>query len=858
MAQAAQDGSALMPHGMCFLWEPDLLWLHVISDLATGVAYYAIPPALLALVVRARREVPEGARYAVRRLPHEWMFLAFGLFIVACGTTHFMAAWNVWNADYWASGGVKAVTALASLATAVALPPLIPRALRLIRDARESEVRRVRLEEANEELEVLNARLQEADELKSRFLANVSHELRTPLTLIRGPVERRLSTAPETDERRDLELVQRNARVLERRVDDLLDLARFEGGEAQLEPRSVDLSALVRETAARFAGLARERDVALELDIPDATPATVDPDKMERILDNLVTNAFKYAPDGGTIRIGLGNAVDHGDPAVALTVEDDGPGIPERERERVFDRFRQVEDPAYDRGAGSGLGLAIVREFALLHGGSVGVADSPLGGALLEVVLPAGPAGDVSVAPDPAPDIVSPLEPHVPGAADPEVAATGRVPAAEDEEQEAGSSLGAGNESARSSVLVVEDTRDMRGFLARLLGEHHEVRTAANGRDALRILEGWVPDLLITDLMMPELGGQGLLAEIRNREGLEEVPVLVLSARGEDEARVALLRGGAQDYVTKPFSGAELLARARNLIAMKRVRDLLRRELVDATGDIQELASELGRRHRQLEQALQEVRTARDEAEAASRAKSEFLAVMSHELRTPLNAITGYVDLLEAGIAGPVSPEQRAHLIRIRVGARHLLAVIEDILTFTRDETGSGALEIETVRIPYLLDEVADVVRVDAERKGIDLAVDVPEGLTFATDREWLRRIATNLASNAVKFTDEGRIEMVARVPGDHLELRLLDTGIGLAPEHTERIFEPFWQVDQSSTRRVGGTGLGLSIVRRLVQQLGGDIAVESVPGEGTTFTVRIPRGAVGHTNPTEGQRTAT
>jgi signal transduction histidine kinase len=850
MTQQLDGGASFMPHGMCYLWEPDLLWLHVAADVATGAAYWAIPPTLLFLVVRARRAVPAGADYATRRLPHEWMFIMFGLFIVACGTTHLLAAWNVWNADYWLSGGVKGLTATVSVITAVALPPLVPRAVELVRAARESELRRVRLEAANRELETLNARLREMDEQKTRFFANVSHELRTPLTLILGPVERRLAEAGDPELRDDLALVRDNARVLERRVQDLLDLARSEVHDGERRYSTVDLAALLEHTGRRFGGLARERGIRFEVDAPASLPAETDADKVERILDNLITNAFKFSGDGGTVRA---RAWVDGRESVALQVSDSGPGIPPEARDEVFDRFRQLGGSGASGRGGSGLGLAIVRDFVHLLGGTVTVDDDPsIAGACFTVRLPAvAPEGETVSEVPPA---FAPVSGRTDGSSP--VAARTDTPPGRPAEASEGTSRGHGavNETDRSRVLVVEDVPAMGRLLERTLAGHYEVRVAGGGEEALGVLDGWVPDLVVTDLMMPGMDGEALVSHIRSRPGIGDVPVLVLSARADDAMRVRLLEGGADDYVTKPFAAEELRARVHNLVSMKRVRDLLRNELASATGDVQSLVRELGRRHRELEKAFAEVRQARDAAESANRAKTEFLAVMSHELRTPLNAIIGYTEIVETGISGPVSPGQRRHLERIRAGARHLVAVIDDILVFSREGSEPRPVATDAVDLRALSSEIGDGVYPAVVEKGIELIQEVPDGLRVRTDRERLRRILTNLVSNAVKFTDRGAVRVRALDEGDVVVIRVRDSGIGIAPENLERIFDPFWQVDQSSTRTAGGTGLGLSIVRRLAGQLGGTVEVESEPGTGSTFTVRLPREPMRETD-TEGQR---
>jgi signal transduction histidine kinase len=813
-----------MPHGMCYLWEPDLLWLHVASDIATGVAYYAIPPALLVLVVRARKQVPEGAAYAARGLPHEWMFLAFGLFIVACGTTHFFAAWNVWNAHYWAAGGVKAVTAVASIATALALPPLIPRALSLVKQARQSEVRRIRLEEANRELAALNDRLREMDALKTRLFANVSHELRTPLSLILGPADRMLGEAEEGMNREDLRVIRRNALLLRKRVDDLLDLARLDAGEMQLAPAPVDAAHLVRLTGARFASLSQRMRARLEFHMPDELPVELDPRKYERIVDNLLSNAFRFASENGTIRVTL----ERSGADVRLIVEDDGPGVPEATRQAVFEPFRQLDTESPRYAGGAGLGLAIVRDFARLHGGEAEVGESKLGGARFEVRVPyREPQGPLATH--------EPSETVAADATEREATRPVTVPAGPAPDPSQALSPG------RPRALVVEDNPDMLNFVARVLEPAFECDRAANGAEALARLDRVHPDLVVTDVMMPVMDGRDLLARIRARPELTGLPVVVLTAVAEQDLRVELLRAGANDFLTKPFEPEELLVRAHNLAAMKRAADVLRAELRTVGGNVESMAGELAQRRRELERLLEQVGKARDEAQAASRAKSEFMAVMSHELRTPLNAITGYVDLLDAGVDGELAEGQRQRLDRIRIAARQLLRIIDDILTYVRAESAAFAVERAPVGLRALTEEVIELLRPESDAKGLRLESDV-EAATIRSDPERLRRILTNLVSNAVKFTGTGAVRVEARA-GDDLTISVHDTGPGIAPENRDRIFDEFWQVDQSATRAAGGTGLGLTIARRLAEQLGGGIEVESEPGRGSTFTLRVPLG---------------
>jgi len=230
------------------------------------------------------------------------------------------------------------------------------------------------------------------------------------------------------------------------------------------------------------------------------------------------------------------------------------------------------------------------------------------------------------------------------------------------------------------------------------------------------------------------------------------------------------------------------------------------------------------------------------QAAEANRSKANFLAIMSHELRTPLNAILGYADLLDAETAGPLVDGQRGHLDRIRTAARHLSSIIEEILAYARLEAGRERLVPEPVELGTIMGEAADLIRPAMAERGLDLAVVVPERPhVVATDAAKLRQIVLNLLGNAMKFTDHGGVRLRLEVRNGIALLRVRDSGVGIAPEHLERIFEPFWQVEQNSTRRAGGTGLGLAVTRRLAELLGGELEVESAPGRGSTFTLRLP-----------------
>jgi len=230
-------------------------------------------------------------------------------------------------------------------------------------------------------------------------------------------------------------------------------------------------------------------------------------------------------------------------------------------------------------------------------------------------------------------------------------------------------------------------------------------------------------------------------------------------------------------------------------------------------------------------------------AQEANQAKSDFLAVMSHELRTPLSAILGFTDILDEGIPGPVNALQREQLGRVRASGLHLLQLIEEILTFARMEAGREEFRPSPVRLSDVLGQAVDMVAPAAKEKRIALRIELAPGGEdgLRTDAGKLRQVLVNLLANAVKFTDEGEVSVRLQRNGEGAVFEIRDTGMGIAEDHLQSIFEPFWQVEEVRTRRAGGTGLGLAVSRRLTDLLGGEISVESRKGEGSTFRLVVP-----------------
>ncbi len=532
-------------------------------------------------------------------------------------------------------------------------------------------------------------KLAELDQLKTQFFANVSHELRTPLALILGPTEKLLaSPALSTSERETLDLIDRNARLLLKQVNDLLDVSKLEAGE--MVPRYVhmDLAAWGRVVASHFDVLAQEKRIGFTVEVQDNLTAQVDPDKLQQILLNLLSNAFKFTPAGGRIRCTVRDDADRR--LVLLEVGDSGPGVPEGQRGAVFERFRQLEGGSTRRFGGTGLGLAIAHDLVQLHRGRISIAEAPEGGALFQVEIPVlAPAGvevhttraEALRSDDSALVTVQQLRPS--------------------REREAPKP--SGNE--RGVILVVEDNPEMNRFISESLAGEYHVTSAFNGREGLRKAVELEPDLILSDIMMPEMSGDELVRAIREYAGLASVPILLLTAKADEELRVRLLREGAQDFVMKPFRVEELRARVGNLVSLKRARGVLQHDLELRQDDLEVLANEMRVRKRRA--------TFLAEASRLLGASLDMHATLQRIVRLAIPTMADFciVDLLE---------ERRIK----RVAIAHADSVQEALLVelqqrFPPDwDSPQPAVRVLHSGRPELLEDITPAVLLDHTRSG--------------------------------------------------------------------------------------------------------------------------------------------
>ena len=385
-----------------------------------------------------------------------------------------------------------------------------------------------------------------------------------------------------------------------------------------------------------------------------------------------------------------------------------------------------------------------------------------------------------------------------------------------------------------ASILIVDDEEANVRLLARILARagFENVRTTTRSGDVMRLFGEERPDLIVLDIRMPEPDGFGVLAQLRERvSSTDYLPVLAITGDASSETRQRVLMAGAKDFLEKPFETSEVLVRVENLLTTR----VLHRSLQAQNSDLEA----------RVRERTVELETALSAAEAASRAKSQFLATMSHELRTPLNAVIGFSRHLQKNKAGNLLPQDLDFLQRISDNGTHLLDVINDILDLSRIESGRMLVD----RQPVVLDTIITETLEQAAAAAAPTAPDVVTGATIPaglkplfTDESKLRRVLTNLIGNATKFTERGFVQVVVRSDdtGHALRIDVVDSGIGIPAERLGAIFDRFEQADNSTQRRFGGTGLGLAISRTLSELLGFRLAVVSELGAGSAFSILL------------------
>jgi signal transduction histidine kinase len=632
--------------------------------------------------------------------------------------------------------------------------------------------------------------LAEIDRAKTAFFSNVSHEFRTPLTLILGPLEDliggRLGPVPDA-QRAQHAVIHRNALRMLKLVNSLLDVSRIEAGrmQAQLEP--TDLAAMTTELASMFRAAAERAGLRLVVDCPPLpAPVHVDRGMWEKILLNLLSNALKFTFDG-EICVRLRAAGDR----VELEVSDTGCGIPPDELPHLFQRFHRVQGARSRSHEGTGIGLALAQELVRVHGGAIRVASTLGAGTVFTVSIPAGAArsprdGTVdriaappAVARTAAAAFLDEIDSWIPSGEAPAVPASPGV--------------------TGRRVVVADDNADLRAYLLRVLGAHWRVEGVADGEAALAAARRELPDLIITDVMMPGLDGFAVLRELRADERTRRVPVIMLSARAGEEARVEGLGAGADDYLVKPFSALELVARVQSLLTQRAAQAELTRTL---------------------------------------QYNEMFAGMLGHDLRNPLNAILAAAQLLERRIS---VPELAKPLGRILNSGDRMARMIAQLLDFTRVRVGRG-LELE--RAATDLAEVCAhaVDELGTAHPGTAIEIRAHGDLRGHWDNDRIAQVLSNLVGNAVQHGATGAPVVVTLADEGPAAVRITVENRGAIPDHVLPIlFEPF-RATQHRGERASGLGLGLYITREIIEAHGGEVRAQSDGELGTRIEIRLPR----------------
>jgi signal transduction histidine kinase len=683
---------------------------------------------------------------------------------------------------------------------------------------------RYELDQSRRQLEESNRKLVELDQMKSRFFANISHELRTPLTLLIAPLESLRAQAHLFDEttRETLRTMQVNAMRLLKLINDLLDLVKLESGRMEIRKEPTAVEEFFRGLVQSVQGVAKDKRVRLSLRVEQGLGSLmVDKDKLEKVILNLLFNSVKFTPAGGMVEL---NALAEGKNLV-LKVMDTGMGISERDIPYIFDRFWQADGSAQRKYQGTGIGLALVKELTEAQGGVVEAVSQLEKGTTITVKIPLERTNEASVPVSTGPDEYKQTQAEseewlvkLYRRAEMFPSMTSLVDTLRPDQ------FGKGK---KPKVLVADDEPDMLRFLKSQLEKHYEVLEAVDGNQALEKTRQFLPDLVLLDMMMPEKDGIETCREIKANHVTQAIPVILLTARADDETKMSALNAGASDFLTKPYSTTELHVRVKNLV------------------ESHQFQRDLARQKSALESALEQLKET--EGQLVQNEKMASLGRLSagiiHEINNPLNYANSALHVLKMKKDRLPREEQEKYeevVSDIEEGIGRVQRIVSDLRTFTHPKFG-GAVDLveleETVStaLRFLSHELKDKIKVDLK---------IPKDQAVLADRNKLVHVFVNLFQNAVdalnekKFSgEEPLLSIQSREVDGKVLVSIRDNGAGISPGNLDKIFDPFF-----TTKDVGqGMGLGLSLCYRLLGDQGGGIAVQSEQGKFTEFNLEIP-----------------
>ncbi len=678
---------------------------------------------------------------------------------------------------------------------------------------------RSELDRNRHELQESNAKLVELDRAKSAFFANVSHELRTPLTLLIAPLDRlrhRDAGFPAHEEGEMLDIMYNNAMRLLRLINDLLDLVRLDSGAIQIKREKVELLPFLEGIAKSVSVVAEQRKLKFEsrFSPQTQTSASIDRDKLEKVILNLLFNSFKFTPERGHVT--FTGTVEEGQ--LIVSVRDTGAGIAASDLPRIFDRFWQAETAATRRYQGVGIGLALVKELTEAHGGHVTVESEPGKGTCIQIT--ADIMGTLHEEPEPVPQEVvnAPVESEW-------LVQLYRRAEFFPAHVLAGSQTNASPEESSQDkplVLIADDEPEMRRFLTSQLRGRYAIREARNGTEALELAQSHDFILILLDLMMPGIDGITLTRQLREEARTAAVPIVILTARADEDSKMQALEAGATDFLTKPFASSELTVRCRNLVLQ------------------QQLQLTLAGKTRELEAALDQIKET--EAQLVHQAKIASLGQLSagliHEINNPLNFANTAAHLIQKRFS-KLAPEERESLqlpIKdLQDGIRRVSDIISSLRSFTHPDVSNFA----STPLHEVAETSARFVQLDPSE--ITLEINIPPEIEVWGNRNQLIHLFINLIQNASdslrqKAAPEKKIKLEASLQSGRILVICEDNGAGIETNVINKVFDAFF-----TTKPVGsGVGLGLSISHRIVQNHQGEIRVESEANQYCRFIITL------------------
>ena len=683
-------------------------------------------------------------------------------------------------------------------------------------------VLRHQLAESRQKLEASNLQLRELDEAKSRFFANISHELRTPLTLIAGPIEKLRQNNIVT---RDAELSQlaaimeANSLRLLKLINNLLALVRSVGKGNESVKTAVLVDEMLSGLLTSVEHLAQQKGIHLERQFrPSDAPILLDSDKLEKIVLNLLLNAIKFTPTDGLVCMKWHFL----DGKLALEVSDTGIGIAKEDLGHLFTRFWQANTSSTRQFQGVGIGLALVRELTAAMGGNVS-AESELGrGSTFRVTIPA------AVTDESKQHKGNTLEPALQGALPGDDWLTALYRRADLFIETVAPNVEVDHvyltKRKRPLILIGEDQADMAAFIAAQLKEHFDVLIASDGQYAIDMTRQYQPDLLVLDMMMPEKDGLQVCQELADQVQARGLPILILTARADEETKVTVLRNGATDFLTKPFSTTELRVRCKNLLAL----GFLNRELAN--------------RNRELSHSIEQLK--QSEVRMVQHAKMISLGRMSagiiHEINNPLNYVNGAVQILRKRLDGSSPTSSFTDIFDdIQHGLKRVSDLVSDLRAFAHpNPTHSDSIN--------LLECVRQACRLttSASEPGVRPIIHIDSGILISGNSTQISQLFINLIQNAQDACSGCQssdyvptINIEAAVQAERVSVTIEDTGVGISGQIIDKIFDPFF-----TTKDVGkGMGLGLSICAAITKSHAGHLDVQSIAGKGTKVIVTLP-----------------